>query len=44
MIAGLGMAKELGVDDTVDFSDSMLVVCQITGEFQVREERMVGYY
>lgn len=33
MIAGLGMARELGADDIVVFSDSMLIVCQITGKF-----------
>lgn len=38
VIAGLKLARELGVQDIEVFSDSMLIVNQVTGEFQAKEK------
>ena len=43
VITGLRLAWELGVEDIEVFSDSVLIVNQVTGEFQVKEERMAKY-
>ena len=43
LIAGLKLAKEMKVESLEIFSDSQLVVCQITDEYQAREEKMVAY-
>ena len=43
LLAGLGLARELGVQTVEVFSDSLLVVSQVAGEFQAKEERMVKY-
>ena len=43
LIAGLKLAKEMKVKSLEIFSDSQLVVCQITDEYQAREEKIVAY-
>ena len=43
IIAGLSLVRELGVQDIEVFSDSMLIVNKVTGEFQAKEERMAKY-
>ena len=43
LIAGLGLARELEVQDIEVFSDSMLIVNQVMGEFQAKEKRMAKY-
>ena len=43
VVVGLGLAQELGVEDIEVLSDSMLIVNQVTGEFQVKEERIAKY-
>ena len=43
IIAGLRLARDLGVQDIEVFTDSMLIVNQVTGEFQAKEERMAKY-
>ena len=40
LITGLKLAKEMKVESLEIFSDSQLVVCQITNEYQAREEKM----
>ena len=40
LLAGLRLARELQVDSLQVFSDSKLVVSQISGEFQARDGRM----
>ena len=40
LIAGLELTWELGVEAIEVFSDLMLIVYQVTGAFQVKEERM----
>ena len=42
-IVGLKLAKEMKVKSLEIFSDSQLVVCQITDEYQAQEEKMVAY-
>ena len=42
-LAGLRLAKELQVDSLVVYSDSKLVVSQVLGEFQARDDRMAAY-
>ena len=42
LIAGLKLAKEMKVDSLEIFSDSRLVVCQITDEYQSRKEKMAA--
>ena len=42
LLAGLRQAKELQVDSPLIFSDSKLVVSQISCEFQARDDRIVG--
>ena len=43
LIAGLKLAKEMKVESLKVFSESHLVVCQITDEYQAREEKMTAY-
>ena len=44
LLAGLRIAKELQVDLLLIFSDSKLVVSQISREFQARDDRMAAYF
>ncbi|KAK8954187.1 hypothetical protein KSP39_PZI001996 [Platanthera zijinensis] len=43
VIAGLRLAKELGVHDVKVLTDSMVVASQINGEFEAREPTLQGY-
>ena len=43
LLDGLRLARELQVDSLLIFSDSKLVVSQISGEFQDRVDRMTAY-
>ena len=43
LLAGLHEALELGVSDLTAFSDSQLVVGQMTGEYEARDDRMGQY-
>ncbi|KAK8923593.1 hypothetical protein KSP39_PZI019849 [Platanthera zijinensis] len=43
VIAGLRLAKELGVHDVKVFTDSMVVASQINGEFEAREPTLQRY-
>ena len=43
LLAGLRLTEELLVESFWIFSDSKLVVSQISGEFQVRDDRMAVY-
>ena len=43
LLAGLRLAKELQVDSLMIYSDSKLVVSQVLGEFQARDDRMAAY-
>ena len=43
LITGLKLAKEMKVKSLEIFSDSHLIVCQITNEYQAREEKMAAY-
>ncbi len=43
LVAGLKLAKELGVEDLKAFSDSQLVVNQIVGDFEARDPTMQKY-
>ena len=43
LIVGLHLAKEIKVESLEIYSDSQLVVCQITNEYQARGEKMVTY-
>ena len=43
LIVGLKLAKEIKVESLEIFSDSQLVVCQSTDEYQAREEKMTVY-
>ncbi|XP_057803713.1 uncharacterized protein LOC131019046 [Salvia miltiorrhiza] len=43
MIAGLGLAKEIGVKHINVFSDSQLVVNQMQGTFQAKDTKMTAY-
>ena len=43
LIAGLKLAKALGVRHINIYSDSQLVVCQVTSQYQAKEERMISY-
>ena len=43
LIAGLKLAKEMKVESLEIFSDSQLIVCQITNEYQAREGKMAAY-
>ena len=43
LIAGLNLAKEMKVESLEIYSDSQLVICQVTNEYQARGEKMVAY-
>ena len=43
LIAGLQLAKEMQVESLDIYSDSQLVVCQITNEYQACGEKMAAY-
>ncbi|XP_057787279.1 uncharacterized protein LOC131004590 [Salvia miltiorrhiza] len=43
MLAGLGLAKEMGVKRIKIFSDSQLVVNQMQGTFQAKDAKMLAY-
>ncbi|XP_057803371.1 uncharacterized protein LOC131018675 [Salvia miltiorrhiza] len=43
MIAGLGLAKEIGIKRINVFSDSQLVVNQMQGTFQAKDTKMTAY-
>ncbi|XP_070029212.1 uncharacterized protein [Nicotiana sylvestris] len=43
MIAGLELAKSLGADTIEAKCDSLLVVSQVNGSYEVREDRMQRY-
>ena len=44
LVAGLGLALELGVDQLKVFSDSQLIVGQVKGKFEARDPTMVKYH
>ncbi|XP_031285191.1 uncharacterized protein LOC116143885 [Pistacia vera] len=43
LLAGLRLAKEMGATAISIHSDSMLIVNQILGEYQAKEENMISY-
>nr|XP_027102846.1 uncharacterized protein LOC113724106 [Coffea arabica] len=43
VIAGLQLARKLGASHILVYSDSQLIVCQILGEYEAREEVMHRY-
>ena len=43
LLAGLRLARELQVDSLIICSDSKLLVSQVLGEFQARDDRMAAY-
>lgn len=43
LIAGLKMAGGLGIQDLVIYSDSQLVVLQVSGEYETKDDRMTKY-
>ena len=43
LIAGMLLAKEMGVKSLIAKSDSLLVTGQVTGEYQVKDPQMVAY-
>ena len=43
LLAGLKLAREMRVESLDIYSDSQLVVCQVTNEYQARSEKMVAY-
>ena len=43
LIVGLNLAKEMKVESLEIYSDSQLVVCQVTNEYQARNEKMTAY-
>ena len=43
MIAGLKLDMEMKVESLEVFSDTQLVICQITDEYQAQEEKIVTY-
>ena len=43
LIAGLSLAKEIKVESLEIYSDSQLVVCQITDEYQAQGEKNAAY-
>ena len=43
LIVGVNLAKEMKVESLEIYSDSQLVVCQVTDEYQVRGEKMAAY-
>ena len=43
LIAGVKLSKEMKVKSLEVFSDSQLIVCQITNKYQAQEEKMAAY-
>ena len=43
LIARLNLAKEMKVESLEIYSDSQLIVCQVTNKYQTRGEKMVAY-
>ena len=43
LIAGLKLAKKMKVKSLEIFSESQLVVCQITDDYQAQEKKMAAY-
>ena len=43
LLAGLAMVNELGGEVVEVYSNSRLVVGQVNGKFEARDERMQGY-
>ena len=43
LIAGLNLTKEMKLESLETYSDSQLIVCQITNEYQVWGEKMAAY-
>ena len=43
LIAGLNLGKEMNVESLKIYSDSQLVVYQVTDEYQARGEKMAAY-
>ena len=43
LIAGLNLTKEMKVESLEIYTDSQLVVCQVTDEYQVRGKKMAAY-
>ena len=43
LIVGLKLAREIKVESLEIYSDSQLVVCQVTDEYQARGEKMAAY-
>ena len=43
VLAGLEIAKEIGIRSIYIYSDSKLIVNQILGEFQTKGERLTAY-
>ena len=43
LLEGMTMVQRMGGKSIKLFSDSRLVVCQVRGEFEVKDERMQGY-
>ena len=44
LIARLNLAKEMKVESLEIYSDSQLVVCQVTDEYQARGEKIGAYF
>jgi len=43
LIAGMLLAKEMGARSLLAKSDSQLVTCQVTGEYQAKDPQMTAY-
>ncbi|XP_056847422.1 uncharacterized protein LOC130498094 [Raphanus sativus] len=43
LIAGLTLAKQMGVEDIQVFSDSQLIISQVQGDYQAKDLSMVRY-
>ena len=43
LVAGLKLAKDIGVEKIEVYSDSMLVVQQLKGEYEAKDEGMISY-
>ncbi|XP_031286961.1 uncharacterized protein LOC116145643 [Pistacia vera] len=43
LLIGIYLAKEMGAESIKIYSDSQLIVHQITGEYQAKEDRMESY-
>ncbi|XP_056864059.1 uncharacterized protein LOC130511199 [Raphanus sativus] len=43
VIAGLTLAKQMGVEDIQVFSDSQLIISQVQGDYQAKDPSMIRY-